>query len=145
MSRDFDGRSQYIDSRDVIAKVEELEADLETAKDVLAGFEEDEESSQSEIERCQGEIETLEEELEPFRALNEDGENTFGSAWHDGVTLIRDDCFEDYAEELAEDIGAISRDYDWPLNCIDWEKAARELQMDYSEVEFDGQTYWGRE
>lgn len=34
----------------------------------------------------------------------------------------------DYAQELAEDIGAISRDAQWPLYCIDWERAWRELE-----------------
>lgn len=27
---------------------------------------------------------------------------------------------------------------------VDWERAARELQMDYTPVEFDGVTYWVR-
>lgn len=32
----------------------------------------------------------------------------------------------------------------WPFTCIDWDKAAQELQMDYTSVEFDGITYWVR-
>lgn len=39
----------------------------------------------------------------------------------------------DYAENLAEELGAIPEDSAWPLNCIDWEQAARELPMDYWE------------
>jgi hypothetical protein len=60
------------------------------------------------------------------------------------VTLIRDSYFKTYAQEFAEDIGAISRDSAWPNDCIDWNMAARDLQMDYSSVEIDGIDYWYR-
>lgn len=40
--------------------------------------------------------------------------------------------FRDYAENLAEEIGAVNPDATWPNNCIDWERAARELAMDYT-------------
>ena len=39
---------------------------------------------------------------------------------------------EDYAQQLAEDTGAIDEDARWPHNCIDWERAARELSYDYT-------------
>ena len=61
-----------------------------------------------------------------------------------GETLIRDSYFEEYAKELADDIGAIPDDLGWPLTCIDWGQAARELQYDYTALEWDGVTYWGR-
>ena len=49
------------------------------------------------------------------------------------VILIRDSYSEDYAQELAEDNGAISSsDASWPNTCVDWKQAARELQMDYT-------------
>ena len=57
------------------------------------------------------------------------------------ATLIRDDHFTDYAQELAD---AYFSKQVWPMTCIDWEQAARELQMDYTAVEFDGVTYWTR-
>lgn len=34
---------------------------------------------------------------------------------------------EDFAESLADDIGAVDRNAVWPDNCIDWERAARDL------------------
>lgn len=78
--------------------------------------------------------------------LNELPESTVdsptGNSW--GCTLIREDCFEDYARELAEDIGSISPDNDWPLTYIDWPRAAAALQMDYTTVELDGTTYYAR-
>jgi len=39
---------------------------------------------------------------------------------------------EDFARQLAEDIGAINNNASWPNNCIDWEFAAKELMHDYS-------------
>jgi antirestriction protein len=38
--------------------------------------------------------------------------------------------FEEYAENLAEECGLV-RDAAWPHNCIDWERASRELSWDY--------------
>jgi antirestriction protein len=40
---------------------------------------------------------------------------------------------EDFAQQLAEDIGAINKNAQWPNNCIDWEHAASELMYDYFE------------
>lgn len=109
-----------IDSRDVIARIEELESNLDT---------EDPDTDEA-------------EELQALRALVDEAEST--PDWKYGETLIRDSYFEEYAQELADDIGAINADATWPNNCIDWERAARELQQDYFSVEFDGVTYWVR-
>lgn len=57
-------------------------------------------------------------------------------------TLIAESDFEDYARELAEEIGAIPEDNQWPLYCIDWERAARELSMDYTSVSYDGTDFF---
>ncbi len=59
-----------------------------------------------------------------------------------GETVIPDSDFEDYARELAEDCYDIP--HSWPHRCIDWEQAAKELQMDYSAIEYNGTTYWVR-
>jgi len=71
------------------------------------------------------------------------GDEQWEGAWYP-VTLIRDSYFENYAQELADGIGAINSDARWPNNCIDWARAARELQADYTSVDFDGETYWCR-
>ena len=83
------------------------------------------------------------EELQLLTALSSDGAD-YSPDWEYGVGLIRDSYFETYAQELAEDIGAIDPNAAWPTYCIDWERAAIELQMDYSCVDFDGITYWVR-
>ncbi len=59
-------------------------------------------------------------------------------------TVIAASYFEEYAHQLAEDIGAISTSNEWPIYCIDWERAVEYLKMDYTSVEVDGETYWFR-
>lgn len=71
------------------------------------------------------------------------GDHQWRGDWYPGY-MVRDSHFEEYAQTLAEDIGAIDRNATWPLTCIDWAQAARELQMDYSTVEYDGVTFWYR-
>jgi hypothetical protein len=82
------------------------------------------------------------EELELLEALAKEGERH--PDWQDGVTLIADDYFEDYARELAEDIGVIGSGMQWPLKHIDWTAAVDELKWDYMQVDFGGETYWMR-
>lgn len=45
------------------------------------------------------------------------------------------DSDEDFARELAEDLGCINNNVYWPHTCIDWEWAARELMYDYFEMD----------
>ena len=39
----------------------------------------------------------------------------------------------DFAEDMAEQVGAIDKTATWPQTCIDWDHAARELMYDYFE------------
>jgi hypothetical protein len=110
-------KDELIDSRDVIAAIEDLSAATDLADD----------------------------DAELLRSLRDLADECNGFPdWAYGETLIRDSYFEDYAQDLAEDIGAIDSNASWPNTCIDWELAARELQYDYSPVDFDGVTYWIR-
>ena len=125
-----------IDVRDVIERIDEIEQ--------THIHEEDKQG----VLQCPDEEEH--EELDGLFALMDDlkgyGEDEeWRGDWYP-LTLIRDSYFEDYAEELAGDIGAIDRNLEgkWPYTCIDWAQAARELQMDYTSVEYDGVTYWYR-
>lgn len=147
-----------IDSRDVIARIEELTEerdDLVTALDeAREERNEAEDSDEDAIADLDGAITDAfdalkawdEENAAELKALTELADQCEGYAddWKYGATLVRDSYFEDYAQELAEDIGAIDRNASWPYTCIDWERAARELRMDYTSVEFDGVTYWVR-
>jgi len=110
--------NDLLDSRDIIAKIRDLEID---------------EESLDEDDR---------EELKNLRALAEEGESS--PDWSYGETLISDSYFETYARDLASDIGAVSDDSKWPATCIDWTRAAEELQQDYMSVTYGSTTYWIR-
>jgi len=124
----IDKYQDIIDSRDVIERLEELAAIRANAEE----FDEEDPLSDEEIA-----------EETALLYLAEQGEDS-SEDWPYGATLVRDSYFVEYAQELAEDIGALPREHTWPQYCIDWEWAARELQMDYTPVEFDGVTYWVR-
>ena len=85
------------------------------------------------------------EELKTWKkAIKDQTGYDFDELKENEPTMIPAIDFQEYAQKLAEDIGAIGKDNQWPLYCIDWEYAARELKMDYSEVEVDGTTYYFR-
>ena len=79
--------------------------------------------------------------IEQFRGYG--GDHEWENSWFP-VTFIRDSYFEDYAEELAEEIGAIPKESAWPTSHIDWKAAARALQWDYTSGEYNDVTYWAR-
>ena len=51
------------------------------------------------------------------------------------------DSAQEFAQDLAESCGDIDREAKWPYTCIDWEAAARELMMDYSEYRINGVSF----
>jgi hypothetical protein len=113
-------REDIIDSRDIIARIEWLEdaAEAETIDD---------------DER---------DELAALKAFAAEADSA--DDWQHGATLIRDSHFKEYAQGLADDIGAIDRNATWPANCIDWDEAADLLRQDYFSAEFGGVEYWVR-
>lgn len=123
---DISNQADVIDSRDIIERIEELESDEEDGNDP-------EEPDMDEDDA---------EELKVLRALAEEGSD-YSPDWAHGEALIRDTYFRAYAQEFAEDCG-FEFSNDWPQSCIDWDKAARELQMDYTSVDYGGVDYWIR-
>lgn len=69
------------------------------------------------------------------------GDEKFDGDWYP-VTLVCNEYFTEYAQDLAEQCGMVDTNARWPMNCIDWEQAARELQMDYSNILIRDITYW---
>jgi antirestriction protein len=161
----FDETSSIIDSRDVIAKIADLEAEIEglreehmTAYQTAVSTKPDERTADQKkiVERYLVEQypigpeayaedmldgEDSYEELKKLRALVEEGERF--PDWKHGSTLVNEDHFEEYAKQFAEDIGAISNS-DWPCCYIDWKAAANALKMDYSTIEYGGTIFYIR-
>lgn len=159
--KSIDNSIDVIDSRDIIERIEELESErenlslvLEDAEEKLNGLIEDKDSPEDDFETAKEDVKTAKAALKDFdesedgrelKTLQNVAEQCEGYGdWSYGEALIRESYFEDYARELAEDIGAINRDAQWPNNCIDWEQAARELKVDYTEIDFDGISYYMR-
>jgi len=134
--REISEGDSIIDSRDVIKRIEELE-DERAASTSTEGTPEEIEHSLTEWDEG--------EEGEELARLNKLADQGEGSPdWPYGEALISDDYFEEYAQELAEDIGAIAKDAPWPASYIDWKAAAEALQQDYMSVEYGDTTYWIR-
>ena len=142
-----------IDSRDVIARIEELEAERESLAEAYEEAKEanitcdNEEDEQDTIEARDEAAANLaewnvSEDAEEFRVLKALADEASASPdWTYGETLIRESYFQDYAEQLADDCGMVPNDLRWPCTCIDWAQAARELAYNYFHVEFNGVTY----
>lgn len=123
MSNTFTNSDNVIDVRDIIKRYEELEDNTEANEEEREEF---------------NNLQKLLNDLE-----GNGGDEQFRDEWYP-LTLIRDSYFKDYAKELAEDIGAISKDTAWPNNCIDWIHAANQLRADYTSVKIGDTTYWYR-
>ena len=67
-----------------------------------------------------------------------------GSGDDEWFSAIADHYFEDYARDLADDIGAINREMSWPLTHINWSDAADALKQDYTSIDIAGTEYWYR-
>ncbi|MBB6185758.1 hypothetical protein [Rhodanobacter sp. MP7CTX1] len=136
----LDNSEDVIDSRDVIARIEELEGERDNftlphpdggddveAPGEWAGLNPDDAA-----------------ELATLTALADAAESA--SDWVHGESLIRESYFTDYIEELVKDCyetpkGMDSGAWPWRHMTMDWEAAADEAKADYDEVDFDGVTY----
>lgn len=132
----IENTEDVIDSRDIIARIEHLESELESI------FEEADTDASDFAEWLKCDDSDEANELKALRALASECEGY--SDWAYGEQLIRDSYFREYAEQLADDIGAVPKELSWPCNHIDWEAAANALKQDYTLVSFGGVDYWIR-
>ena len=167
MAREISKYDDVIDSRDVIRRIEELEELIEeatqAAKDAYdeayaAHEPDDDETDASVIEKAReyakamaaeaaAEHEPDDEDVAELAALKALAEEASASPdWPYGEQLIRDSYFKQYAEELADDIGAIDAKLEgrWPYTRIDWDAAAEDLKADYMPVDYSDVRYWIR-
>ena len=129
-----------IDSRDVIAAIEEFTTEIDSLVEEMASIEATDERQSLALALAE-----MREQLSALSALADEASG-YAADWLYGETLIRDSYFREFTEQTVEDCGYFTAEQfsTWPYRCIDWEQAARELQMDYTSVDFDGVTYWIR-
>ena len=133
-----------LDSRNIIERLEELQETRDALLEQFEGMPENAGVDFGNWVRNQVGFSSEEyDELLALETLCEDGEGATSDGIH-GAQLIRDSYFETHAQEVAEECGMIDKNATWPNTCIDWEKAASELQWDYTSVEFGNVTYWVR-
>jgi len=127
-----------IDTRDLVKRETWLEEKRDAAAEALAEAEEltDPEKRQEALDAIEPLDDDEKAELKEIETLRSEV-----SGFNDGEGLVAESYFIAYAQELAEDIGAIGRDVQWPLMHIDWEAAADALKSDYTEVTYQGDTY----
>lgn len=165
---DIDNSEDIMDSRDVIARIEELEGELSAIEEALEEAQDAYEAELSDfedrdpIEQHNGVDPSGElgddfamprkekadwlasdspAELATLKAFAEQLEG-YGD-WHHGETLIRESYFVEYCQELVSDIGDMPREIPSYI-VIDWEATASNLKVDYTESELDGVTYYMR-
>ena len=134
-------QDDIIDSRDVINRIEELEAEREAlVEEAMAMLGQGHRGAFADLnEWDEGCDEGF--DFRRLKALAEEGEGC--ADWPHGETLIRESHFEHYARELADELGSTVNS-EWPSCHIDWEAAADALQQDYTTIDFDGVDYFVR-
>lgn len=129
---DIHNGMDIIDSRDIEERLDELALDIERV--------ESEVTENPDSAELAAELFDLKEEYSVLDALRSEAEGYCD--WLHGATLVRYSYFKEHAMNEAESLGLVSETDRWPMTCLDWDKAADELKMDYTSVEFDGIEYW---
>ncbi len=122
MAKLIDNSDDIIDSRDVIARIEELEA-IDGIEEQIDALVESDEAT----------------ELVALRELQSEAEG-YSDDWRYGACLIRRSYFVDYCEELCKDIGDLPKEIPHYIE-IDWKATADNIEADYTSVDFDGVEY----
>lgn len=148
-----------IDSRDLHDKLTELtdlKENLDELQDEIQSLEcdiEDEDLSDDEVDDLRERLEEMTTECcdlaekydqEADSDLNEltTMENEV-SEWDDGATLIAEEYWVEYVEDMLKDCGDLPQDIPHYI-AIDWEQTAENIKEDYSYVEYQGTTYFYR-
>ena len=135
-----------LDTRNLIETREALKQEiLDSFLENFPHYEEmtnDFEDIRFEEEEIESWKEDFEDELKEIEEID-DVENELGSEFEYGVTLVDIDDWEEYVEELLEDIGYIPKNFPSWIE-IDWEATANNVKVDYIEVTYQGNSYLGR-
>ena len=135
-----------LDTRDLAERREALKQEiLDSFLEYFPHYEEMTESfedirfEEEEIESWKEDFEDGLKEIEEINSI----EVELGSEFEYGVTLVDVDDWEEYVEELLEEIGCIPKDFPSWIE-IDWESTANNVKVDYREVTYQGNSYLGR-
>ena len=140
----IDNTRNTIGSRDIIERISELSEERSDLVNQIDTVDDTDAHSLPAYEQELVEWDTdYLDELQSLVALADEA-GDYAADWEHGEQIIRDSYFRMFAQELAAETGAIDANAKWPNYCVDWDRAARELQMDYTPVDFGGITYWIR-
>lgn len=137
---DFGG--EVFDSRDVIKRLEiyrEAARLIGVPEDKLDSFNMGEDYPEELPEDLSADDSEILEEFVKLRDFCDEAEG-YASDWLHGATIIREDHFTEYAEQMVKDIGDMPDETPGYI-AIDWDKTAENLKVDYTEIEHDGTTY----
>lgn len=137
-----------LDTRDLAERREALKQEiLDSFLENFPHYEEMTESFEDirfEEEEIESWKEDFEDELKEIEEID-DVENKLDSRFEYGVTLVDVEDFEDYCEELMEEIGYINKDTPQLIkNKIDYKGIAEDIKCDYTKVTYQGNNYLGR-
>ena len=135
-----------LDTRNLVERREALKQEiLDSFLENFPHYEEMTESFEDilfEEEEIESWKQDWQEEINQITCIDE-VEDEIGSEFDFGVTLIPEDDFTDYVEDLLKGCGYISDDFPSWIE-IDWEATAENVKQDYSELEYEGETYFYR-
>ena len=129
MANRIDNTQDIIDVRDIIERVEELEAEIEAYAEKMEDWQANADNT--------AELESLIAILDDLKGNG--GDEQWRGDWYP-ITLIRESYFTDYTRELCEECGSVPKDFPHWIE-IDWDATARNVCMDYTSTEIDGVTY----
>lgn len=130
-------QAQESDSIGINEGIGEMEEQIEAAQTAL-------DEAKEELEDAQKALADWEDEYLPeLEALEDCAEELENYCDSSGETLINEDYFTEYCEELVSDIGDLPRVIPSYIE-IDWEATAENLKADYSTIEINGNTFYYR-
>ena len=130
-----------IDSRDVISRIDDLREELESAHSIQVGEDGDDANEDFDewLERASANANHAyhneASELVGLENLASEAEDC--GDWKFGATLVHEDYFTEYTEQMIKDCYSMPKEFEsgnWPFRhmTIDYDAAADELKSDYT-------------
>jgi hypothetical protein len=130
METKLDLNADIIDVRDIIARYEELAAEMPEGTD----------AAMYEWLDANPELRQLSAILDELKGYG--GDEQWRGDWYP-VTLIRGKYFTRYVQDMLDDLGVIPKDFPHYV-VIAWDSTASNIRLDYTSIAINGATYWYR-